>query len=34
MALNVCTGEDTSQKEFENLMFPMRFALLNYFKDL
>lgn len=34
MALNVCTGEDTSQKEFENLMLPMRFALLNYFKDL
>lgn len=34
MALNICTGADTSQKEFENLILPMRFALLNYFKDL
>jgi len=34
MALNVCTGADTSQKEFENLILPMRFSLLNYFKDL
>lgn len=34
MALNICTGIDTSQKEFENLILPMRFALLNYFKDL
>lgn len=34
MALNICTGADTSQKKFENLILPMRFALLNYFKDL
>ncbi|MHC9061040.1 hypothetical protein [Pantoea sp. y20] len=34
MALNICTGVNTSQKEFENLILPMRFALLNYFKDL
>ncbi|MCC8367686.1 MULTISPECIES: hypothetical protein [Xenorhabdus] len=34
MAINVCTGEDTSKKDFEGLLFPMRFALLNYFKDL
>lgn len=34
MALNICTGVDTSQKDFENLILPMRFALLNYFKDL
>ncbi|BEO69082.1 hypothetical protein SMQE31_45900 (plasmid) [Serratia marcescens] len=34
MALNICTGVDTSQKEFENLILTMRFALLNYFKDL
>jgi len=34
MALNICTGRETSQKEFENLILPMRFALLNYFKDL
>lgn len=34
MALNICTGADTSQKDFENLILPMRFALLNYFKDL
>lgn len=34
MALNICTGADTSQKEFENLILPMRFELLNYFKDL
>lgn len=34
MALNICTGADTSQKEFENLILPMRFALLNYFKEL
>lgn len=34
MALNICTGAETSQKEFENLILPMRFALLNYFKDL
>lgn len=34
MALNICTGAETSQKDFENLILPMRFALLNYFKDL
>jgi len=34
MALNICTGANTSQKDFENLILPMRFALLNYFKDL
>lgn len=34
MAINVCTGKDTSKKDFEDLIFPMRFALLNYFKDL
>ena len=34
MALNICTGANTSQKGFENLILPMRFALLNYFKDL
>lgn len=34
MSLNICTGVNTSQKEFENLILPMRFALLNYFKDL
>ncbi|WP_323865692.1 hypothetical protein [Xenorhabdus cabanillasii] len=34
MAINICTGEDTSKKDFESLLLPMRFALLNYFKDL
>lgn len=34
MALNICSGADTSQKEFENLILPMRFSLLDYFKDL
>ncbi|MBD2796196.1 hypothetical protein ID856_06530 [Xenorhabdus sp. 18] len=34
MAINICTGEETSKKSFESLILPMRFALLNYFKDL
>lgn len=34
MAINICTGEDTLKKDFEDLILPMRFALLNYFKDL
>ena len=34
MAINVCTGKDTSKKEFENFLFPLRFTLLNFFKDL
>lgn len=34
MSLNVCTGKNTDKKEFEDLIFPMRFVLLNYFKEL
>jgi len=34
MAINVCTGKETSKKEFENFLLPLRFTLLNFFKDL
>lgn len=34
MAINVCTGEDTSKQQFEDIILPIRFTLLNFFKDL
>lgn len=33
MAINVCTSKDVSKKDFEDLIFPLRFPLLSYFKD-
>ncbi len=34
IAINVCTGKETGKEEFEDLILPMRFVLLNYFKDM
>jgi len=34
MAINVCTGEDTSKQQFEDIILPTRAVLLNFFKDL
>lgn len=34
LSINVCTGKDTTKMEFENFLFPMRFELLNFFKEL
>ncbi|QOI57994.1 hypothetical protein [Rouxiella badensis] len=34
MAINVCTGKDTSKQEFEDIILPQRFTMLHFFKDL
>lgn len=34
LSINSCTGKNTERHEFENFILPMRFELLNFFKDL
>lgn len=34
MAINVCTNAETTKREFEDIILPHRFNLLNMFKDL
>ncbi|HGJ5865244.1 hypothetical protein [Arsenophonus nasoniae] len=34
LSINTCTSKDIKKEDFENFILPMRFELLNFFKEL